>query len=70
MMLPYFLWPQRKYAKKLSKLASSPTAVGYLHSSCFSSKNTKLTAFRQLCFLHEQKQLPFSFAEVSKEIMR
>jgi hypothetical protein len=67
---PYFSLTAKKVCKETLSTASSPTAVGCLHYSSFFSKNSKLTAFRQLSFLNEKKELPFSSAEVSTRVTR
>jgi hypothetical protein len=58
----------KKVSKEALSTASSPTAVGYLHYTSFSSKNSKLTTFKQLSFLNEKKKPPFSSADVSMRI--
>ena len=67
---PILLLTAKEVCKKTLSTASSPTAVGYLHYSLFFSKNSKLTAFKQLSFLDEKKRLSFSSVVVSVRVTR
>jgi len=62
---PILLLTAKEVCKKTLSAASSPMAIGCLHFNSFFSKNPKLTAFKQLDFLYDKKELPFSSVDAS-----